>query len=343
MNENEEINESDLIDAQKESLFTINSNYNTLEVNKMMKSSTNLFSHLSPLFTKTMTSFKKQKNILENKNSKSKTKIIFRNYLPTFENNISKQQKSKIFNSKNFKTQINFKSNNPYKHFLLGPNNPPSIKDKIKLTSYYKSGYNESSNKSPEEKKDKNNLFEKYNIKKKKYNKYNYNSIHYFPQMTDNNMHLKISKPYFKNTYKANKTININKQLVHRVNEMTNFFLLKKYIQKIENNQKNIYFIRKMPKIQIKSKTKKTGYKKENELDEDNNHENNNNKKSKKKFKGLDFSKKINYLGTIKLNRFKKFAYNSLIEFQCEDEDDEFNFLNINNNIKDNKTNSEKK
>ena len=51
----------------------------------------------------------------------------------------------------------------------------------------------------------------------------------------------------------------INKQLVHRVTEMTNYILLKKYIQKIENNQKNIYFIRKMPKIQIKSKTKKSG------------------------------------------------------------------------------------
>ena len=338
MNENEEINESDLIDAQKESLFTINSNYHTLEVNKMMKSSTNLFSHLSPLFTKTMTSFKKQKNILENKNSKSKTKIIFRNYLPTFENNISKQQKSKIFNSKNFKTQINFKSNNPYKHFLLGPNNPPSIKDKIKLTSYYKSGYNESSNKSPEEKKDKNNLFEKYNIKKKKNNQYNYNSIHYFPQMTDNNMHLKISKPYFKNTYKANKTININKQLVHRVNEMSNFFLLKKYIEKIEKNQKNIYFIKKMPKIQIKSKSQKNRYKIEDDYDEED--ENNEKEKGKKnkKLKGLDLlkPKNINYLGSIKLNRFRKFAYNGLIESQNEDDDD-FNIINLNKNLRANK------
>ena len=337
MNENEYINESDRSHFPKNSLFTINSNYNSSEINKMMKSSTNLFSHLSPLFTKTMTSFKKENNklFLQNINANSKKNLILRNCIP-FEN-IAKTQRSKNVSSHKFlKTQNNFKN----KNLLLSPDNPPSIQDKIKLTSYYKTSKNQKSYyKSPEEKEFKINLFEKYEIKKNKYNDIN----NYFPQITDHNLHLKIMTPYFKNTYKANKTIDINKQLVHRVNEMTNFFLLKKYIQKIENNQKNIYFIRKMPKIQIKSKTKKSGYKKENELDEDNNHENNNNKKSKKKFKGLDFSKKINYLGTIKLNRFKKFAYNSLIEFQCEDEDDEFNFLDINNNIKDNKTKSEKK
>ena len=349
MNEDEENNESeDDFDeeAPQESLFSMNSNYNTLEMNKVMKSSTNLFSHLSPLFTKTMTSFEKKKNklILDDPSTKSKKNIILtRNY---FENDISRMQKSNIFNSKHLKTQINFKKHIPFNQFLLGPNNPPSIKDKVKLTSYYKSGYNNSSYKSPEEKMDKNNLFEKYNIKKmKNKDKHFYNN---FPQIADSNLHLKISKPYFKNTLKANKIIDLNKQLVHRVNEMTNFFLLKKYFQQIEKNQRDIYFIKKMPKIQIKSKTKKTGFKKEKDYNEgDGNNDKENNKKNKK-IKGIDFlqPKNINYLGAIKLDRFRKFAYNGLIESQCEEDDDDFNILNLNKNLKANKKvsfNSDKK
>ena len=342
MNENEENNESEIYDGSQKSLFTMYSNYNTLEINKMMKSTTNLFSHLSPLFTKTMTSFEKEKNklILENHNSKSKKNLILRNYLPSFETNISKYQKSNIFNSKQLKTQINFKKHIPdtVNQFLLGPNNPPSIKDKIKLTSYYKSGYKKSSYKSPEEKVDKNNLFEKYNINKNEY-KHKINYTPNFPQITDNNLHLKITKPYFKNTIKANKTIDINKQLVHRVNEMTNFFLLKKYYQQIEKNQRNIYFIKKMPKIQIKSKTKKVGYKKENNFQKGDENDNNENNKKHKKPKGVDYlqQKNINYLGAIKFDRFRKFAYNGLIESQCEEDDDDFNMFNLNKNTKANK------
>ena len=36
-------------------LFTINTNYNSSEINKLMKSSTNIFTHLSPLLTETLT------------------------------------------------------------------------------------------------------------------------------------------------------------------------------------------------------------------------------------------------------------------------------------------------
>lgn len=325
MNEDEDDffdDDSDKIKLEKETLFALNSNYNSLEINKIMKSSKNLFSHLSPLFTKTMTSFRKEKNklLLQNINAKSKKNIILRNCIPL--ENIDQLQK---YSSSKFHNNIK------NKQIILSPKNPPSIKDKIKLTSYYKTSENRIKFKSPEEKEFKNNLFEKYEIKKNKYN----NTMNFFPQITDNNLHLKIIKPYFKNTYKANKTIYINKQLVHRVNEMTNFFLLKKYCQKIENNQKNMYFIRKMPKILIKSK--KNGFKKENENKEVNNDENDNNKKSKK-FKGIEFTKKINYLGAIKFNRFKKFAYNSLIEFQYENEEDDLNLINMNNiNTKNNK------
>ena len=37
----------------KNELFTINTNYNSSEINKVMKSSTNIFSYLSPLLTET--------------------------------------------------------------------------------------------------------------------------------------------------------------------------------------------------------------------------------------------------------------------------------------------------
>ena len=342
MKNNEDKNDSEIIfDTPQDSLFTINSHYNSLEINKMIKSSTNIFGNFSPLFTQTMTSFKNGKNNLIF-NSKSKKNVFLKNVISNenYENiskhrkskifnsflnyeNISKHQKSKIinpFNYKNLKTETNFKKNHLNKQFLLGPENPPTIKDKIRLTSYYKtSEYKKPSYKSPEEKEFKNNLFEKYDIKKNKYN--------IFPHITDNNLHLKIIKPFFKNSYKANKTIDINRQLVHRINEMTNFFLLKKYFQKIENNQKILYFLKKMPKIQIKSKSKKNTYRKDNEF-EDKNHNEKERIKNKKAKNLNNQAQKINYLGSIKFDRFRKFAYNGLIEYQY-DEDEDYNLSNI--------------
>ena len=43
-------------------LFTINTNYNSSEINKVMKSSTNIFTHLSPLLTEALTTFKANNN-----------------------------------------------------------------------------------------------------------------------------------------------------------------------------------------------------------------------------------------------------------------------------------------
>ncbi len=322
MDEEGSLDETDTIDIPQQSLFTINSNYNTAEINKVIKSSTNLFSHISPLFTQTMTSFRNDKNkfFTSNTNSKSKKNLEMRNNnaLDIF----SKPKTLTYFNpikTKSLKTQTNFNK----KPFLLSPNNPPTIKDRIKLTSYYKISGSNKHYKSPEEKEFKNNLFEKYKIKIHKPNDYDNN----FPTINDNNLHLKINKQYFKNSYKANKTIDINRQLVHRVNEMTNFFLIKKYFQKIENNQRNRYFIKKMPKVQIKSKAKKNGFKKDNEMEEENSQKD---IKKNKKLRNSELfqNKKLNLLGAIKFSRFRKFAYNGLIEFQCEEEDDELNLMN---------------
>ena len=91
-------------------------------------------------------------------------------------------------------------------------------------------------------------------------------------------------------------------------------------MKKIENNQKNIYFVKKMPKIHVKSK--KLGlFKKENSNDEIKN-ENESKKKKKSKLKQLKLlqSKKINILGSIKFSRFRTFASNGLIEQQFEND-----------------------
>ena len=132
------------------------------------------------------------------------------------------------------KTHSNF--HNKGKKFILGPENPPSINDKDKLTSFYKISDDKiitNKFKSPEEKLFRDKLFEKYNIKKINNNITNeipnQNSTHnnFFPHLNDNNnTHLKIAIRYFKNMNKASKVLNINRQLVKRINEMSNFFLL---------------------------------------------------------------------------------------------------------------------
>ena len=297
----------------KSELFSINTNYNSSEINKVMKSSTNIFTHLSPLLTETLTSFNKPK-IPRNFNtisvSNMKKKIFKRN----------KNSKNKIIY---VKTHSNF--HNKGKKFILGPENPPSINDKDKLTSFYKISDDKiitNKFKSPEEKLFRDKLFEKYNIKKINNNITNeipnQNSTHnnFFPHLNDNNnTHLKIAIRYFKNMNKASKVLNINRQLVKRINEMSNFFLLQKYSQKIEKNQEKKFFENKMPKIQIRVQTKKKSNNFNFELN-NNNYEERETKQSKKsKNRNMLFqNKKLNSLGSIKLPVFRKFAYNGLIE-----------------------------
>ena len=131
------------------------------------------------------------------------------------------------------------------------------------------------------------------------------------------NMHYRIAVRYFQNLNKANKIIDINKQLVKRVNEMSNFFLLQKYAQTIEKNQMKKFYERKMPKVHIKLQAKKPKYLKESfDLDQMDYEEENEpvKKLSKKKTKDFFQEKKINSLGSIKFGYFRKIAYNGLIE-----------------------------
>ena len=61
MYNNEGLESKKMINLQNK-LFTINTNYHTAEINKVMKSSTNIFTHLSPLLTETLTSFTNQRS-----------------------------------------------------------------------------------------------------------------------------------------------------------------------------------------------------------------------------------------------------------------------------------------
>ena len=313
-------------------LFTINTNYNSSEINKVMKSSTNIFTHLSPLLTETLTSFSNPKI-----NNNLKTLISNNSRNKYFQRNKNSMKLSKQKSPINYlKTHSNFHSidNDIENEYLLGPKNPPSIFDKNNLTSFYKiSGDLKNSNKSPEEKLLRDKLFEKYEIKKNRYrnifkkndNVYNLATQSNFFHPKRDDAHFKIEIRYFKNFNKATKTIDINKQLVKRVNEMTNFFLLQKYSQKIENNQMKKYYEKKMPKIHIRVQTKKNKFLKKSldfeqlENDEEKEKENENDKKIttkklRKKKNEIFGEKKVNSLGAIKLSYFRKFAYNGLIE-----------------------------
>ena len=314
----------------KNNLFTINTNYNSSEINKVMKSSTNIFTHLSPLLTETLTSFFNPKI-----NNNLKTLISNNSRNKYFQRNKNSMKLLKQKSPINYlKTHSNFHSidNDIENEYLLGPKNPPSIFDKNNLTSFYKiSGDLKNSNKSPEEKLLRDKLFEKYEIKKNRYrnifkkndNVYNLATQSNFFHPKRDDAHFKIEIRYFKNFNKATKTIDINKQLVKRVNEMTNFFLLQKYSQKIENNQMKKYYEKKMPKIHIRVQTKKNKFLKKsldfeqienNEEKENENEKKITTKKLRKKKNEIFGEKKVNSLGAIKLSYFRKFAYNGLIE-----------------------------
>ena len=211
-------------------LFSFNTNYNSAEINKVMKSTTNIFTHLSPLLTETLTSFTKNTNHFKTITSEHEKNLFITRNKNSIRLIKPKSHKNYLRTHNNFNTLDD--------EFTLGPNNFPSIKDKNNLASFYKmSGEQKIIHKNPEEKILRDRLFEKYDIKKNIYmEKNDINDLktlsNFYPQRPDNNTHLKISVRYFKNLNKAKKMINVNKQLVHRVNELTNFFFIAKIFSK---------------------------------------------------------------------------------------------------------------
>ena len=292
-------------------LFQINTNFKP-KLTNMMKASTNLFENFSPLFTQTMSFSDKEESINNKQPSNNEQKLVNRNMRTFYNLSPYKTYDKKIMNKSLYfyQTQKKFKH---YKDELLSPSNPPIIEDKIKLASYYKISGAKKKYKNPEEKRDKYFLFEKYNIKTER------NNLLQLPKFThslEKNVDLRIVTSYFENSKKAEKVIDRNKQLVHRVNEISNFFLIKKYLQNIENNQKKISLCKQMPKIHIKTK-KQPKLKKESLFEKKIKPEN---KSSNKKLTPADLQenlnslKKINLLGIVKMKHFKKIALNELIE-----------------------------
>ena len=292
-------------------LFPINIHLKP-KLTKMMKASTNLFENFSPLFTHTMSLSDKEEisnsksNLNFEQKSTNRNTRSFHNLIPY------KTYDKKIMNKSlyNYKTYKNLRHS---KEELLSPKNPPILEDKIKLASYYKISGAKKKYKNLEEKRDKYFLFEKYDIKTERHNLMHLQKLGH---SLDKNVDLRIITSYFDNSKKAEKVIDVNKQLVHRVNEISNFFLIKKYLQNIENSQKKIILCKKMPKIHIKTK-KQPKLKKENIFEKKIKSEI---KPANKKLSQADLQenlnslKKINLLGIIKMKYFKKIASNELIE-----------------------------
>ena len=321
------------IDKIAQNLFQINTSFRPKLAN-MMKASTNLFENFSPLFTQTMcfpekeeTHSSKPSFNFEPKN-KNRNMRTFYNLTPykTYDKNIM----YKSFY--NYHTQKKLKN---YKDELLSPTNPPIIEDKIKLASYYKISGTKKKYRNTEEKRDKYFLFEKYNIKTDRNN-----IFPKFGHSYDKNVNFRIVTSYFENSQKAEKCIDVNKQLVHRVNEISNFFLVKKYLQNIENNQKKYILCKQMPKIHIKTK-KQPKIKKDAIFEKKLRSEN---KLTNKKLTQADLEenlnslKKINLLGIVKMKHFRKIGSNELIENKDPNED-----IIIPNDIEENKENKSTK
>ena len=93
----------------KNTLFTINKNYNTTEVNKMMKSSKNIFTHISPLLTKTLTSFT-NKSKGYNLKTIATNSIHNKKYLYFFRNKKSMNLPKPKSHTNYLKTHSNFQS-----------------------------------------------------------------------------------------------------------------------------------------------------------------------------------------------------------------------------------------
>ena len=136
----------------------------------------------------------------------------------------------------------------------------PKEGDREKLSNYYKltDDYDNEEdltntisstreNNKPENKEQKL-LFSRYNIL---YD--NTISSTQLPKINDSNISCNFQSTYFNSSNKAKRTIQTNKQLADRMNEITNYFLVQKYKKEIENFEKKKYFLKKMPKIIIKN------------------------------------------------------------------------------------------
>ena len=207
-----------------------------------------------------------KKSIYITKNVKEQLSTSTNLYLNSSIIKNNKNSKKNIINKINIKNLIlnsnsYSKKNSPIKVISNSYSLNPGINDREKLGSYYK--LNEDEYYYKKEKNNKNSIslrkqLSKNKLEKKKlFSKYHILNDSSFenslPKINDSEISTKIVKTYFTSITKANKTIAINKQLVLRMNDITNYFLLEKYNNNINKLQKTEYLIKKMPKINIKN------------------------------------------------------------------------------------------
>ena len=189
-------------------------------VTQIMDSNSNIFLSSSPLFRQAL-----NKSILKSRNKNKNHEII------------NQFQTNKIFKNNNLKTI-------KLKFYSLSP----TISDREKLTSYYKTTLenNPHEKKTDEQKIEKKLLFKKYKINK------NFSQKFHLPKIEDKDLTFLIREKFFKSLDKASTIIETNKQIQSRINEMTNYFQIEKYNKKINEDETKNFFIKKMPKISIK-------------------------------------------------------------------------------------------
>ena len=189
-------------------------------VTQIMDSNSNIFLSSSPLF----------RQVLNNSKIKSRNNNMNQEIINQFKTN-------KIFKNSNLKTI-------KQKLYSLSP----SITDREKLTSYYKTTLD---NKHHEKKTDEQKIEKKLLFKKYKINK-NFSQKFHLPKIEDKDLTFQIREKFFKSLDKASTTIETNKQIQSRINEMTNYFQIEKYNKKINEDETKNFFLKKMPKINIK-------------------------------------------------------------------------------------------
>ena len=204
--------------------------YNSKKVNEQLKSTSNFFMKNTPYLSKSFGN-----NPIEN----TKMRNIFYKIGSV---NFSKKHKSK-------KTFGNSFSNR----------SEPKPDDREKLSTYYKltdyNDYEEEDRKNTTPKrqtlpefKERDNLFFKYNILSN--SSFFNNSL---PKISESTISCTFFKTYFNSSSKAKNTILRNKQIVSRMNDITNYFVFQKYRKGIEEYERKKYFLKKMPKIHIKN------------------------------------------------------------------------------------------
>ena len=184
----------------------------------------------------------------------------------------------------------------------------PGIKDREKLGSFYISYQEDDDNfdyynnnfskendieKSKKEKNlEKKKLFSKYRI----FSQDSFeNSFSNRNASKDKEISTTIKEIYFNNIHKANKIITRNKQLVSRMNDITNYFLIQKYNKNINLKEKKDFFLKKMPKINVRKMN----------LNEDFDYNYLEKERSK--------SNPINGIRKISIKAFKKLSFNGML------------------------------